>query len=163
MQAYKRNIQSKLLLLRLVLWIALPLCVLLFQAGYSKSGYVLAVALISLSPLSITGLVFTDSKIQVTRYFLFGLVPVQWSFINRDLYEIKSLEGQASEIMPLMVYGGSCSPCFSHWREHGGVLCWSIREETEVRGLFVLAYLKQNISNLLCIKNWRLCKANNNI
>lgn len=100
MLAYKRNVKTRRLLLRLAFCVALPFCVLLFKTGYSKPAYVVAVALVLLSPVSFTQLVLTESRITVVKYFLFGFLPVKWMFTNKDLIDARLVEESEAETMP---------------------------------------------------------------
>ncbi|HEY0355035.1 MAG TPA: hypothetical protein VGC29_02455 [Flavisolibacter sp.] len=77
---HKRNINVKLRILRLTLAVALPLCIWAFRSGLSNLGYFLSVMLIFGAFINIVGLSISQNSIHITRYFLYGFIPVNWTF-----------------------------------------------------------------------------------
>jgi hypothetical protein len=81
---YKRNINNKLFALRFISLVLAISCYWSFDKGKDNPGYVLAVALIVLSLITIEGLVVYAESFQVKKFYFFGLIPINWTFTKEE-------------------------------------------------------------------------------
>ena len=80
MITYERNTKDKLFVLRLV-FVALVLGLLIsITNGFVNLHYVIIAALIFGSIIMVTTLKILSKNIEVTRYFVFGLLPLKWIY-----------------------------------------------------------------------------------
>lgn len=100
MVLFKRNINSRLRILRLVLVVALPLCIWAFRSGLSNLGYFLSVMLIFGAFINIIGLSISQNSIHITRYFLYGCIPVNWTFRKEVIANTRLFQEIETEYLP---------------------------------------------------------------
>ena len=80
MISYERNIKDKLFVLRL-LFIALAIGLFIsITKGFVNLHYVIITALVFGSLIKLTTLKAFGKEIEVTRYFVFGLLPLKWIY-----------------------------------------------------------------------------------
>ncbi len=87
---YRRHISNRLLALRLSFIIATLLCVLAFKFHFENLGYFLSVLLVVSSLIVINDFVVTDKELIVSKYYLFGLIKINWKYLKFDHIKITS-------------------------------------------------------------------------
>lgn len=79
-----RHTRIKLFILRLYSISALLLCMFSFQTGYASLGYLLVVALVFSAFIKVTVFKLSTDRIEIHKYFLFGLIPSSVSYTQND-------------------------------------------------------------------------------
>src|SRR5688572_18581766 len=82
MIVYQRNINFKLLLVR-ILFLVLAISVLkAFELGWEKFTYFSVIIFLCAALISITDFSIYHDRIEVLRWYCFGLIPVKWTTGN---------------------------------------------------------------------------------
>jgi len=77
---YKRPIEKKLMSLRLLLAISLLTIAGIFQNNFFNLFYFLITLFLFLNLIVVKDFVVSPDSMKVINYYLFGLVPVKWTF-----------------------------------------------------------------------------------
>jgi hypothetical protein len=80
---YKRNIEKRLLSLRLALLILGGVSLLAFKYHHDNLGYFVTVVIITLSIIVVKDVAISVDSFSVSKYYFFGLVKWTWNF-NKD-------------------------------------------------------------------------------
>lgn len=97
MQTYKRNIATKLTLLRTCFFLTIGLSIYLFQFGYKDYCFILVFLLVCGSILPVTGLKLAENSLKVRQYYVYGLIPRTWTFNFDDSIEIMPFDLEVSD------------------------------------------------------------------
>lgn len=87
---YKRNIDKKLLGLRLSFFILGSICFFAFTYHHESLGYITAVAIISLNFIVVKNFMVSSDSLQISKYYFFGLINRNWQFNKGDNIKISS-------------------------------------------------------------------------
>ena len=98
---YKRNIDKRLLSLRLTFFVFGAICFFAFKYHYDNLGYFIAVALITLSIIVVKDFIVSFDSFSISKYYFFGLIKWRWRFNKEDKIKASSFGsdfGQDGEI-----------------------------------------------------------------
>ena len=88
-EIYRRKVGPTLIILRCFFPLALASCLFFFIIRFSTIGYVLAITIFFSSFIRIINIIIGRKNIQVTKYYFFGLIPIQFSFRKRKIPRIR--------------------------------------------------------------------------
>ena len=91
MQIYKRNIDKKLISLRLFLFLSVTLSTFLFINKDFNLFYIIATILLFCSLIVVVDFKFDLSSFTIVKYYFFGLIPVTWNFQKTEEIFITSM------------------------------------------------------------------------
>lgn len=97
MPIYRRDIKTKLLLLRLLFISVVVLCIYLFNRGLSDYSYVLAFLLALGAIVPVTGLKVERVSFTIKQYYCYGLIPRSWTFLKGDNISIEPFDVELSD------------------------------------------------------------------
>lgn len=89
---YKRNIDRRLLILRLLFLVLVTGCIGSFAGQQEGLGYLLAIILLTLNFIVITGLTVRNGSCCITKYYAFALIKQTWRFNEEENIRISSLD-----------------------------------------------------------------------
>ena len=89
---YKRNIEKKLLVLRLVFLLLLILLSFSFIINYHNLGYFLIVIFLGLSTIVIKDFRVYSNSITISKYYLFGLINKNWKLHEESIVGAFSMD-----------------------------------------------------------------------
>lgn len=81
---YNRNINRRLLMLRLLFIVLMTGCIFSFARQQEGLGYLLAIILLMLNFIVVTGLTVTAGSFGITKYYAFALIKQTWRFNKGD-------------------------------------------------------------------------------
>ena len=87
---YRRNISNRLLALRVSFFIATLLCVFAFKYHFENLGYFLSVLLVTSSIIIVNDFVVTDQELNVSKYYMYGFIKINWKYLKNDQIKISS-------------------------------------------------------------------------
>ena len=91
---YKRDIERRLLSLRLLFLILGTACFFAFKYHYDNLGYFILVVLIFMSIIVVRDFKVYSESFQISKYYLFGLIKRQWQFNKGSKIEITSFDSE---------------------------------------------------------------------
>ena len=97
MLVYKRNITTKLLLLRLSFIITISLCVYFFTHSLETYGYLLSVVVLFCSIIPVTGLTIYNNSFFTTHYYFYAFIPRRWKFQKGENIEVYPFDIELSD------------------------------------------------------------------
>lgn len=89
---YNRNINRRLLILRLLFIVLMIGCILSFVGRQEGFGYLLAIILLTLNFIVVTGLTVADGSCCITKYYAFALIKQTWRFNKGDKIRLYSTD-----------------------------------------------------------------------
>ena len=101
MKLYKRNIDKKVLILRLTFLTLTITCFLAFNFHYDNLGYFIAVVFVFLSLIILDNVIVYSDSFLIRKYYFFGLCRRTWYFDKGQKIKISSFGsdfGQDGEI-----------------------------------------------------------------
>jgi hypothetical protein len=96
-EAYKRNITIKLLLLRVFFLIAVTASIFFFLKKRNDYGFVIATFLLLASIIPISKLKIEEDSFTIVQYYLFGFIPRKQVFMKGDDISIYKFDISFSE------------------------------------------------------------------
>lgn len=110
---YNRNIDKKLLSLRLSFFILGLICFFAFNDHHESLGYIIIVALLSMSGIVVKNFIVSYDSLQISTYYFFGLINRTWQFNKGDNIKISSfsLDFEEDDDIASVDDGGSGIGC----------------------------------------------------
>jgi hypothetical protein len=152
MVIYKRNIENKLMALRIVSLLLGFLCYYSFDSFNTNLGYFLSVILVLLSIVVIENFKVFPNSFQVKRFYFFGFFPVKWNFM-KDEFDIRSYgsnygeEGDALELGQAETGAGCLFYLFTIFSSKGRITHRKFILRKKGSGLFSLNRVDILLSN----------------
>lgn len=97
MQTYRRNISTKLTLLRSIFFLTIGFSTYLFLSENKDYCFVLLFLLACGSVFPVTGLKLTKDAIIIRQYYVYGLFYLTWNFQNGDNIEVLPFDLEISD------------------------------------------------------------------
>ena len=97
MQTYRRNIKTKLTLLRATFFLTIGFSTYLFLSDNKDYSFVLLFLLACGSGFPVTGLRLTKDALVIRQYYIYGLFPRTWTFQNGDNIEVIPFDLEISD------------------------------------------------------------------
>lgn len=97
MLSYKRNNTIKLILLRLLFFVAIAVCIYLFKNGNEDYSSVLLFLLVCGSIFPVTNINLNNESLIVHQYYIMGLFRKKWHFVKGDPIEFQPFDLEVSD------------------------------------------------------------------
>lgn len=97
MIVYKRNIEKKLFVERILFVAMTALCVYAFSNGFTNAGYLLAVIWITTSLIVIKNVVIETKVFEIKKFYFFGIITKTYPFAKGSAITIKSFDADYGE------------------------------------------------------------------